>query len=139
MKFIAVVLVMLSVPAFAAEDLTTLTGFEKAFRRALDARDADQLDRLTCWDGVSADQKARWHDIYFTTCFYEIDKFSVVPAAEAKETLRTFGHLSLTPVYVFDVHYHLRPMPHTRTVVYSAHYPVGRKNGRFYFVVAPKT
>ena len=139
MHRLTISLVMLATSAFAADDLASLAGFESAFRRALEARDVDQLDRLTCWDGVSAQDRTRWHDIYFTTCFYEIDRFKVVPATEAVDTLRSFGHLSLTPIYVFDVHYHLRPLPNTRTRFFSAHYPVGRKNGRFYFVVAPTT
>ncbi len=67
MNRLTISLLMLATSAFAADDLASLAGFESAFRRALEARDVDQLDRLTCWDGVSAQDRTRWHDIYFTT------------------------------------------------------------------------
>ena len=122
--------------AFAAENPTTLTGFEAAFRHAVDTRDVGQLDRLTCWDGVSPQQRERWHDIYFTTCFYQIDRFRILPAVKASSILHSLGPLSLTPLYVFEVHYHLRPLPGAPMRVFFTHYPVGRKDGRFYFAVA---
>jgi hypothetical protein len=128
---------LLAHSAFAKDNLRTLSGFEKAFRRAHDRGSIRSLESLVYWDRTSSKQKRDMRDALRAGLGDRIREIETVPfytapldpTIEPMHRFRPLHDPNLEPTHVLFVWYHLG-------VFHGMRYPVGRKNGRFYFVVA---
>jgi hypothetical protein len=125
---IAVSFVVFSTPD-AADDLTTLKGFERAFRRAHDRHDVRRMESLVCWDATTPQMRQHMHFVLIEGLRRPIGRIEITTFTKrtAPEWERD---PNIKPAYVFTVWY----SGETTIVPYTARF-IGRKRGRFYFVV----
>jgi hypothetical protein len=115
----------------AKEDLTTLQGLQGAFRRAHDSGSIRRLESLVCWDRTTPQQRHEMREALQDGLEDRIHRMEIVPFP-AEHPLgplpNTLHDPNLKPTHLLLVWYDLGVFRGTR-------YPVGKKNGRYYFVV----
>ncbi|PYL81818.1 MAG: hypothetical protein DMF23_13800 [Verrucomicrobia bacterium] len=67
--------------AFASDDLTSLKGFEQAFRRAHDSHQPAEMERLVCWDGTTSKMRKDMREALRESIRYPIDAIAIYPYA----------------------------------------------------------
>ena len=128
--------VFVSPSAFSREDVSTLKGFERAFRHANASGDIRRLEHLVVWDHQKETAKSasalrqRLHE----GLGHQIQKIQILPfSTEISLFGQVFGHPSVQPTHIFVVWYIL-PRDSTGVPIVGTRYPIGRKNGQFYIV-----
>jgi hypothetical protein len=120
----------------AAVNISTLTGFEAAFRRANASGDIRQLERLVFWDKATASSKRSLTYRLKEGLGQTIDKIQILPFSGETALFGSFlQHPTLQPSYVVVVWYVLH-RDKAGVPIVGTRYPVGMKDGRFYIVAA---
>jgi hypothetical protein len=124
--------------AFGRDDLSTLRGFESAFRRGNASSDVGQLERLVFWDGARRSPRIDLRRRLKEGLGQKIDKIQVLPFSTEIALFGPFlRHPTLPPTHVFVVWYRLPP-DDVGVPIVGTRYPIGKNNGRFYIVVSER-
>jgi hypothetical protein len=121
--------------AFASDDLTSLKNFEQAFRRAHDSHQAAEMERLVCWDRTTPKMRKEMREALHDGIRYPIDAIAIYPYAIEARVNGSLEHPNITPTSIFNVRY-FSGKEEGHTMIIEVHYIIGKKDGRFQFVVA---
>ena len=123
-------------PAFAKDDLSTLKGFEAAFRRANAAKNTTQLEQLVFWNGAKQNWKTALNQRLKEGLGHNIDKIQILPFSGEVALFGSFlHHPTLVPTHVLVVWYVL-PRDNVGVPIVGTRYPIGQSNGKFYIIVS---
>ena len=123
--------------AFASDDLTSLNGFEQAFRRAHDSHQPSEMERLVCWDGTTPKMRKDMREALSESIRYPIDAIAIYPYAIEARVNGPLKHPNIKPASVFNVRYFSGREEGHRMIV-ETHYIIGKKDGGFQFVVGSR-
>jgi len=123
--------------AFGSDDLTSLKGFEQAFRRAHDSHQPAEMERLVCWDGTTSKMRKDMREALRESIRYPIDAIAIYPYAIEARVNGPLKHPNIKPALVFNVRYFSGKEEGHRMIV-ETHYIIGKKDGRFQFVVGSR-
>jgi hypothetical protein len=120
---------LLALSAFAKDDLTTVKGFEAAYRRAHDTGNVRALESLVCWDRTTTKMRRDMRETLRVGLELEIAHIEIIPFASGKGAFKMPHNVNLQPTHVFTVWY-----KHEGLVGTS--YLIAKKIQRFYFAVS---
>src|SRR5204862_7880124 len=83
--------------AFASADLTSLKGFEQAFRRAHDSHQPAEIERMVCWDRTTSNMRKDMREALRERIRYHIDAIAIYPYAIAASVNGPHEHPTITP------------------------------------------
>jgi hypothetical protein len=116
--------------AAAKHNLTTLEGFETAFRRAHDSGDVRRLELLVCWDRATRKQRQDMRAALRIGLGDRINSIEMRPyVTDLRNYMKSPLDPNIDPTHVFFVYYNLGDFHGTR-------FPIGKKHGRFYLVIS---
>ncbi|MEY2479330.1 MAG: hypothetical protein QOI04_257 [Verrucomicrobiota bacterium] len=117
--------------ASARDDLTTLKGFEHAFRHAHATANTDYFDPLVYWYATSPEMKLNMYEALAKGFHRIIAHIEVVPFAPSPERFAAPYHPNVQPTHVFLVWY----ADDVGQPPFSVRYFITKKNGKLQFVV----
>jgi hypothetical protein len=135
--YAAALVVAITLPALGKEYLTTLRGFEAAFRRAHDSHRLSDLERLVCWDRTTEKMRHDMREVLREGLRDRIDGVDTFAYAIEAQVNGPLQHANIKPSIVFRVRYLSgREEGHRRIV--ETHYIVGKKDETLQFVVGDR-
>ncbi|HET7227867.1 MAG TPA: hypothetical protein VFJ55_04435 [Chthoniobacterales bacterium] len=121
----------------ASYDLRSLKGFEQAFRRAHDSHQPAEMERLVCWDGTTPEMRKGMREALREGIRYPIDAIEAYPYAIEARVHGPLQRPNIKPESVFSVRY-FTGREEGHLMIIEIHYIIGKKNGRFQFVVGSR-
>jgi len=124
----------LAVSAFAAQDLSTVRGFEAAFRQANASKDFRQLEQLVYWQHASTKACREMREVLRKEFGRPIDQIQFREYSR-EAAIYPPRNPSLKPTHLFTV-WSLDGRDRFGQRIVGTFYTLGRKHGQFYFVVS---
>ena len=123
--------------ALASTDLTSLKGFEQAFRRAHDSHQPAELERLVCWDRTTLKMRKDMREALRECIQDPIDAIAIYPYAIEARVHGPLQRPNIKPESIFNVRY-FSGKEEGHPIIIETHYIIGKKDGRYQFVVGSR-
>jgi hypothetical protein len=125
---------LLTLSAFAKQDLSTLPGFEAAFRHANASKDFRQLEQLVYWQHAGPRACREMREVLRKEFGRPIDRIQVSPYSR-EAAIYPPQNPNLKPTHFFTV-WSVGERDKIGQQTVGTFYTLGRRDGQFYFVVS---
>jgi hypothetical protein len=125
---------VLTLSAAARDNLTTLKGFEAAFRHGHAKSNLEQLEALVCWDKTTPKTRSGMYQALAAGFSYVIARVEIEPFVESVKHDSFPPEWSVKPTREFVVWY----ADDVGQPSFPVRYPIGKKDGKFKFAMVVK-